>query len=77
MERALKEPLSEQEHRRYFELTQRAETALKTWQRKKLVRRSYLCTIVAAWLVTVPATAAISALLYLAINGIPFVGNAL
>ena len=70
MERALKEPLSEQERRCYFELTQRAETALKNWQRKKLVKRSHLSKIVGAWLVTVPATAAISALLFHAINGI-------
>ena len=70
LERALKEPLSEQERGCYFELTQRAETALKNCQRKKLVRRSLLYKIFAAWLVTVPATAAISALLYLTIKGI-------
>ena len=36
--------------------------------RRKLVRRSHFLTIVAAWVITVPATAAISALLYLAIR---------
>ncbi len=36
--------------------------------RRKLVRRSHFLTIVAAWVITVPATAAISGLLYLAIR---------
>ena len=34
------------------------------WERKKLVRRSHLRTIVLAWLITVPATAAIAGVLY-------------
>ena len=38
----------------------------KKARRKKLVRRRHLLTIVAAWLVTVPAAAVLSALLFLA-----------
>ena len=52
-------------------LTERAELAIKTWQNKKLVRRSHLRTIVAAWLITVPATAMISALIYLILSSVP------
>jgi len=33
-------------------------------QRRKLVRRSHFMTIVSAWIVTVPAAAVLSALLY-------------
>jgi inorganic phosphate transporter, PiT family len=36
--------------------------------RRKLVRRSHLLTIVAAWIITVPASAALSAVLFLALN---------
>jgi len=39
-------------------------------QRRKLVRRSHFLTILAAWLVTVPAAAALSALCFLAISGL-------
>ncbi len=42
------------------------------WQRKKLVRRAHLRTIVAAWLITVPATAAIAGVVYFALAA--FVG---
>ncbi len=55
-------------------LTERAEFAVKTWQRKILVRRSHLRTIVAAWLITVPATALISGLIYLVMTNIPLPG---
>lgn len=37
-------------------------------RRRKLVRRSHFLTIIAAWIVTVPATAFIAALLYLTIQ---------
>ncbi|WP_332461107.1 inorganic phosphate transporter [Acuticoccus mangrovi] len=37
-------------------------------KRRKLVRRSHFMTIVAAWVVTVPASALLSALIYLAIR---------
>ena len=39
-------------------------------RRRKLVRRSHFLTILAAWLVTVPAAAALSALCFLAISGL-------
>ncbi len=68
LERALKDLLPERERFRYFELTKQAEAAVKNWQRRKLVRRSHLRTIVAAWLITVPATAAIAAAIYFAIT---------
>jgi PiT family inorganic phosphate transporter len=37
-------------------------------RKRKLVRRSHLMTIVAAWLITVPASAIIAALIFFAIN---------
>jgi PiT family inorganic phosphate transporter len=37
-------------------------------KRRKLVRRSHFMTILAAWLITVPATALLSALLFFALN---------
>ncbi len=37
-------------------------------QRRKLVRRSHFLTIIAAWVITVPATALLSALTFLAIS---------
>jgi PiT family inorganic phosphate transporter len=39
-------------------------------KRRKLVRRSHFTTILAAWLITVPATALLSALLFYALNAI-------
>ncbi len=53
------------------------ESAMKNAQRTKLVARSHLRTIIVAWLITVPATAAISGLLFLAIKEIVPLGNAL
>jgi PiT family inorganic phosphate transporter len=37
-------------------------------QRRRLVRRQHLLSIGAAWIITVPATAAVSALIYLGLN---------
>ncbi len=68
LERALKELLPERERLYYFELTQKAEAAVMNWQRKKLVRRSHLRTIIAAWLITVPATAVVAGALYFALT---------
>ena len=68
LERALKDLLPERERINYLQLTKQAEAAVMNWQRKKLVRRSHLRTIIAAWLITVPATAAIAGALYLAIT---------
>jgi PiT family inorganic phosphate transporter len=39
-------------------------------RRRKLVRRSHVLTIVAAWVVTVPAAAQLSALIFLGMNGL-------
>ena len=68
LERALKEIRPEGERASYFETTQKAESAVMNWQHKKLVRRSHLRTIVLAWLITVPATAAIAGGLYKVFN---------
>ncbi|PJK27924.1 inorganic phosphate transporter [Minwuia thermotolerans] len=38
-------------------------------RRRKLVRRSHFMTVIAAWVVTVPATALISGLVFLALDG--------
>ncbi len=71
VEELLKDAPLKPEQWHYAHLTQRAETALKTWRHKKLVRRSHLRTIVMAWLVTVPATALIASLVYLAVTAVP------
>jgi PiT family inorganic phosphate transporter len=42
--------------------------AVEERRRRKLVRRSHFLTIVAAWVITVPATAALSAVLYLCLS---------
>ncbi|WP_194098060.1 inorganic phosphate transporter [Marivivens aquimaris] len=39
-------------------------------RRRKLVRRSHFMTIVAAWIITVPAAALLSAVVFLALNGL-------
>jgi PiT family inorganic phosphate transporter len=39
-------------------------------KRRKLVRRSHFMTILAAWLLTVPAAAVLSAVLFLILNKI-------
>jgi PiT family inorganic phosphate transporter len=39
-------------------------------KRRKLVRRSHFMTIIAAWVITVPAAAALSAVLFLILRGI-------
>ena len=64
LERALKDLLPERERISYMETTKKAEAAVMKWQRKKLVRRSHLRSIVLAWLITVPATAAIAGVIY-------------
>ena len=70
----LKDGPVEPEAEHYARLTERAEMALKNWQRRKLVRRSHLRTIVMAWLITVPATALIAALAYAAISAVALPG---
>ncbi len=44
--------------------------AIEERQRRKLVRRSHFLTIVAAWVITVPAAAGISGLLFLVLSGV-------
>ena len=39
-------------------------------RRRKLVRRSHFLTVIAAWVVTVPAAALMSAVIFLALNGL-------
>ena len=70
LERALKDLLPESERASYFETTQKAEAAVMNWQRKKLVRRPHLRTIILAWLITVPATAALAGALYYALSAV-------
>lgn len=50
--------------------TLKVESQVKKAAKRKLVRRRHLLTIATAWVVTVPAAAALSALLYYAINGV-------
>ena len=58
----------------YSGLTSRAEALLESWEHKKLVRRSLLGTIVMAWLITVPTTACIAGLVYLALASVQLPG---
>ena len=44
--------------------------AVEERRRRKLVRRSHFLTIVAAWVITVPAAAAMSAVVFLALNAV-------
>ncbi|MGD9863706.1 MAG: inorganic phosphate transporter [Pseudodonghicola sp.] len=44
--------------------------ALEERRRRKLVRRSHFLTIVAAWVITVPAAAAMSAVIFLLLNAV-------
>ena len=43
--------------------------ALKKAKKRRLVRRSHVYTIIAAWLVTVPCSAAVAALIFYIIRG--------
>ncbi len=68
LDRALKDLLPEPQRLHYFDLTKQAEAAVMNWQRRKLVRRAHLRTIIAAWLITVPATATIAGVIYFVID---------
>ncbi|MBS27899.1 MAG: anion permease [Alphaproteobacteria bacterium] len=50
------------------EVTQNAPSAPETLRHRKLVRRSHFLTIVAAWIITVPATALLSATVFFALS---------
>jgi PiT family inorganic phosphate transporter len=56
-------------HTARAELTKRERKQLRKIYRKELVRRSALLKIAAAWVVTVPASGLLAALLYFAIRG--------
>ena len=75
LEKSLDDPPSKHGRLRCSEFKRRVESALKNGQRKKLVARTHLRTIIAAWLITVPATAVISGLLFLAIKEIVLLGG--
>ena len=47
-----------------------AETNFAEVRRRHLVRRSHFLTIIGAWVITVPASAALSAVLYFILSGI-------
>jgi PiT family inorganic phosphate transporter len=46
----------------------RAEFAPEERRRRKLVRRSHFMTIIAAWIITVPAAAVLSAAIFFLLN---------
>lgn len=56
------------EGRRHSIQIDRAGAAVQMCQRQKLVQRSYMRTIVMAWLITVPATAGVAGLIYFALT---------
>lgn len=51
-------------------LPDRPALAPEERRRRKLVRRSHFMTIIAAWVITVPAAALLSAIIFLVLNGI-------
>jgi inorganic phosphate transporter, PiT family len=56
-------------HREKAELTKKERKGLKKVYRHELVKRSALLKIVAAWVITVPASAFMAAMLYFTIRG--------
>ncbi|HIE54285.1 MAG TPA: inorganic phosphate transporter, partial [Chromatiaceae bacterium] len=56
-------------HKAKAELTKKERKGLKKIYRKELVKRSAFMKIVAAWVITVPASALMAALLYYTIRG--------
>ena len=52
------------------EMSERARKKKRKAQKRKLVRRSHLLTIVAAWVITVPAAALLSGLIFLGLNAL-------
>lgn len=56
-------------HREKAELTKKERKGLKKVYRHELVKRSALLKIVAAWVITVPASAIMAAMLYFTIRG--------
>ncbi|WP_024850664.1 inorganic phosphate transporter [Hydrogenovibrio kuenenii] len=58
------------QHKASIELTKKERKSLNKVYQKELVKRSAFLKIVAAWLITVPASALIAALIYFTIRGI-------
>ena len=54
-------------HKRHEPVKPAARPDPEELQRRKLVRRSHLINIVAAWVITVPAAAGLAALIFFAI----------
>lgn len=52
------------------EFMEKGETNFAEVRRRRLVRRSHFLTIVAAWVITVPVSALLSAFLYLVLSGL-------
>jgi len=50
------------------DMPDRTSYAPEERRRRKLVRRSHFMTIIAAWIITVPAAALLSAILFVLIN---------
>ncbi len=57
------------QHSAKAELTKKERKALKKLYRQELVKRSHLLKIAAAWVITVPASGAMAAILYFTIRG--------
>lgn len=58
------------QHKATIELTKKERKSLNKVYQKELVKRSAFLKIVAAWLITVPASALLAALIYFTIRGI-------
>ncbi len=52
------------------EFMEKCEANFAEVRRRRLVRRSHFLTIVAAWVITVPVSALLSAFLYLVLSGL-------
>ena len=58
------------EHSAKAELTRKERKSLKKVYRHELVKRSHLIKIAAAWVITVPASGIMAALIYFVLSGI-------
>ena len=54
----------------HVDFMEKIETNFAEVRRRRLVRRSYFLTIVAAWVITVPVSALLSAIVYLVLSGL-------
>jgi PiT family inorganic phosphate transporter len=67
MEALLKEA---RKHKQDIPLSKKERKRLKKIYREELVKRSHLIRIAAAWVITVPVSAAMAAILYFTIRGL-------